>query len=155
MVLSRSLGYLWLVFFFSLRDHISTLNYTWIYFLTTKITFFIWVFSHLSLPLCCLHDSNINRVISIFWRFCYCFTVSHGWENFIKLRRASNWLHCVACSIVYTKRETAGKLWCRTITSVWSSGCILWKIGGKLRCTAITVLWSACGIFWSSYYLRS
>ena len=142
--------------FFSPRDHISTLNYNWTYVLTTKITFVIWVFSHTSLPLCCLHDlNNINRVISIFWRFGYCFNVSHGLKNCIKLRRASNWLHCVACSLVYTRREMAGKLWCRTITSVWPSSWILWKISGKLGCYAITVLWSACWMFWGSYYFRS
>ena len=50
-----------LVFFLSLtiRDHISTLNYKWTYFLTTNITFFIWVFSHISLSLYCLHDSRL------------------------------------------------------------------------------------------------
>ena len=141
-----NVGLLFVPYYSLYRDHISTLNYKWTYFLTTKITFFIWVFSHL----------YINRVISIFWRFGYCFNVSHGWNNFIKVRRASNWLLCIACSIVYcTRGELAGKLWCRTITALWSSSCILWKISGKLGCTAITVLWSACWMFWGSYYLRS
>ena len=42
------------------RDHILTLNYKWTYFLITKITFFVWVFNDIPLPLCCLHDDKLK-----------------------------------------------------------------------------------------------
>ena len=43
-------------------DHIFTFNFMYrrAHFLTIEITFFIWVFSHISPSLCCLHDSKLK-----------------------------------------------------------------------------------------------
>ena len=81
----------------------------------------------------------------------FCLNVRPGWENFIKLRRVPNALLwspflsfslsfllslsfrcsslvlCVACSILWTRRETSGKPGSVTITALWSASCILWR----------------------------
>ena len=54
-----------LVFFFSLIIHCTEITFQLStisepFFSQTKITFFVWVFSHISLPLCCLHDSKLK-----------------------------------------------------------------------------------------------